>query len=87
MRYQYKPKGVCSRLITVEEEDGRIVEAAFEGGCDGNLKGICRLVQGMETEAVIEKFAGLCCGARGTSCPDQLARALKLKKNSTAETA
>ena len=79
MTYQYRPSGlVCSRMIEIEiREDGRIGRVAFTGGCPGNLSGISRLVVGMTPEEVIQKVDGLRCGGKATSCPDQLANALK----------
>lgn len=75
--YEYKTKGTCSRKITVELEGKTIKSVAFEGGCHGNLSGISKLVAGMDLDFVIERFAGNTCGSRATSCPDQLAEALK----------
>ena len=77
MKYNYVPRGVCSRLIELEIEDGIIKDCRFVGGCNGNLKGIGALVKGMEIEDAIDKLEGIDCGGRGTSCPDQLARALR----------
>ncbi len=77
MTYTYEPKGVCSQLITMEVEDGILQSVSFLGGCHGNLQGISRLVAGMKVEDVIEKLEGIRCGYKSTSCPDQLARALK----------
>ncbi len=77
MTYTYIPHGVCSRKIQVEIEDGIIKSAGFTGGCNGNTQGICKLVVGMDAEDAIEKLEGIDCGGRGTSCPDQLANALK----------
>lgn len=77
MTYTYEPKGVCSQLITMEVEDGILQSVSFLGGCHGNLQGISRLVAGMKVEDVIEKLEGIRCGYKNTSCPDQLARALK----------
>lgn len=75
--YTYKTEGTCSRSIDVEL-DGKIIKhVSFEGGCNGNLNGISRLVQGMDMDTVVERFSGTPCGNRPTSCPDQLARALK----------
>lgn len=76
MKYKYYPRGVCSRMITLDIEDDIIKECSFLGGCNGNLQGICRLVKGMEVDEAIEKLKGIDCGGRGTSCPDQLAHAL-----------
>ena len=76
----YKTKGTCSRAIELEL-DGDIVKSVnFVGGCNGNTKGIATLVQGMKIDDVIEKLQGTDCGGRGTSCPDQLAKALLLAK-------
>lgn len=73
----YKTRGTCSSEIHVEVEDGRVKEVFFVGGCNGNLKGVSALVTGMKVEEVIEKLEGIHCGMRPTSCPDQLAQALK----------
>lgn len=75
MRYQ--TSGTCSSYIDVEVEDGIIKSVAFTGGCHGNLQGISSLVKGMKVEDAIEKLQGIRCGFKPTSCPDQLARALK----------
>ena len=77
MQYTYTPKGVCSRQILVEIEDGVIQDAHFVGGCSGNTQGICALIKGMRTEDVIQRLEHIRCGSRPTSCPDQLAQALK----------
>ena len=77
MKLSYKTSGVCSRTITADIEDGKIYNLRFEGGCNGNTKGISALVEGMETEEVIRRLEGIRCGFKGTSCPDQLAKALK----------
>ena len=76
MTYTYRPTGVCSTQIDLELEDGIIQSVAFTGGCNGNLKGICRLVQGMTAQEAVEKLQGIQCGGKPTSCPDQLSRAL-----------
>ena len=76
-RYEYKTQGTCSRKITVEL-DGKIIrQVAFEGGCNGNLSGIAKLVEGMDMDFVIERFKGNTCNDKQTSCPDQLAIALQ----------
>ncbi len=76
-KYLYKTKGTCARSIEVEL-DGKIIKSvSFEGGCNGNLKGISKLVEGMDMDHVIERFAGNTCNNKPTSCPDQLAIALK----------
>lgn len=81
MTYEYKPQGVCSRKITVEL-DGNIVKSVkFDGGCNGNTKGIAKLVEGMTVEDVVERLSGITCGFKSTSCPDQLAKAVTLAYN------
>lgn len=77
MTYTYTPKGVCSRRMTVELEDGIIRSVQVEGGCNGNLQGISRLVVGMSAREAIERMKGIRCGFRPTSCPDQLSLALE----------
>ena len=77
MKYSYTPEGVCSRLMTVEIENDIIKSCEIVGGCHGNLQGISRLVEGMETEEAIEKLRGIDCRGRGTSCPDQLANCIE----------
>ena len=73
----YKTKGTCSSSINIEVKDGVIESVQFTGGCHGNLQGISALVQGMKVEDAIAKLEGIRCGFRPTSCPDQLAQALK----------
>ncbi|WP_343210197.1 TIGR03905 family TSCPD domain-containing protein [Anaerolentibacter hominis] len=73
----YKTSGVCSRAIHFEVEDGRLASVRFDGGCAGNTTGIARLVEGMEVHEAITRLEGIKCGYKSTSCPDQLARALK----------
>ena len=75
--YVYKTKGTCSKQITVELDGKTIRHVTFEGGCSGNLSGISKLVEGMDLDFVVGRFKGNTCGARPTSCPDQLARALE----------
>ncbi len=77
MKYEYTPVGVCSRKIYLEINDGKVENIEFVGGCNGNLKGIAELVKGMDVEDVIERLEGITCGAKPTSCPAQLAEALK----------
>ena len=77
MKVEFKTKGTCSSLIEIQTEQGIIEEVRFQGGCNGNLKGICSLVKGMPVAEVIQRLEGIRCGARPTSCPDQLAQALK----------
>ncbi len=80
MKLSYKTNGVCSRTITADIEDGKVYNLHFEGGCNGNTKGISALVEGMEIDEVITRLEGIKCGFKGTSCPDQLAQALKSLK-------
>lgn len=77
MHYEYKTKGTCSQKISFEIEDGILKDVQFLGGCNGNLKGIGSLVEGMPVEQVIQRLEGTTCGWKNTSCPDQLAKALK----------
>jgi uncharacterized protein (TIGR03905 family) len=81
MVYNYKTRGTCSRSISFEVDGGTVKNVRFEGGCNGNLKGIAALVEGMEIDDVIEKVEGIRCGFKSTSCPDQLAQALREVKN------
>ncbi len=73
----YKTKGTCSKSIEFEVENDIVTSIHFTGGCDGNLKGICKLVIGMNIDEVIERLSGITCGFKSTSCPDQLSIALK----------
>ena len=73
----YRTRGTCSQLIEVELDGTTIKRVQFTGGCNGNLKGISRLVEGMDANEAIRKLEGTDCNGRGTSCPDQLAKALK----------
>ena len=77
MQYEYKTKGTCSQRIFFEIEDGKLKNVSYLGGCNGNLKGICSLVEGWNVEDVIARLDGITCGGKPTSCPDQLATALK----------
>lgn len=77
MRYTYKTHGTCSTQIDLELDGDTIRSATFHGGCPGNTLGISKLVAGMKAHAVIDQFAGLRCGFKSTSCPDQLAKALR----------
>ena len=77
---RYIPSGVCSRAIDVEVENDIITSVAFTGGCNGNTQGISALVKGMNIDDAISKLEGINCNGRGTSCPDQLSKALKKKK-------
>ena len=77
-KYNYRTQGTCSTQIVIDVEDGVINEVEFFGGCNGNLQGISRLVKGMSCNDVIARLEGIKCGYKSTSCPDQLAQALKL---------
>ena len=77
MTFEYKPQGVCSRTLTFDIENGIVKNVKFQGGCHGNLQGISALVQGQKVEDVIGRLEGIRCGFKNTSCPDQLAQALK----------
>lgn len=81
MRYEYKTKGTCSQKIFFDVENGKVTNVQFLGGCNGNLKGIAALVEGMDVDQVISRVEGIRCGMKNTSCPDQLAKALKEAKN------
>ena len=81
MQYTYKTKGTCSQMISFEIEEGKVKNVQFFGGCNGNLKGIAALVEGMDAQEVISRVEGIKCGMKATSCPDQLAQALKAAQN------
>ena len=78
MTYSYTPRGVCARQMILDVEDGVLRSLQVQGGCHGNLQGISKLVAGMPVDEVIARLDGICCGHKSTSCPDQLAQALKL---------
>lgn len=80
MQYSYKTKGTCSQMITFDVEDNCVHNVQFFGGCNGNLKGIGALVEGMNIDDVISRVEGIKCGMKATSCPDQLAMALRAAK-------
>ena len=80
MTIEYTPRGVCSRKMTIEIEDGIIRSVRVDGGCSGNLQGISRLVEGMPVDEAISRMDGIRCGWKNTSCPDQMAQALKQYK-------
>ena len=77
MHITYSPKGVCSQLMEIDVEDGIIEKVVVKGGCSGNLQGISSLLVGMKAEDAIARMEGIRCGFKDTSCPDQLAKALK----------
>lgn len=78
MVMEYKPSGVCSRKMVIDVEEGVVKSLEVVGGCHGNLQGISKLVEGMKVEDVISRLEGIRCGFKPTSCPDQLAQALKI---------
>ena len=77
MHHQYKTSGTCSLMIDFDLEDGKVHNVQFLSGCNGNLQGIGKLVEGKDAQEVIDTLSGISCSGRPTSCPDQLARALK----------
>ena len=76
MKYEYTTRGTCSRAILLDMDGDVVKDVEFIGGCNGNLKGISALVKGMKYEDIKEKFEGITCGFRSTSCPDQLVKAI-----------
>ena len=80
--FQYNTHGVCAKAIYFDIEDNKLKNVSYLGGCNGNLKGIGALVEGMEIDEVINRVEGITCGMKKTSCPDQLAQALKAYKES-----
>ena len=78
MTYEYRTKGTCASKITFSLEDGVIHDVKFTGGCSGNTQGVARLVEGLDARDAIGKLAGIRCGFKATSCPDQLAKALTI---------
>ena len=80
MDYEYKTRGVCSRRITFSVEEGKVRNVFFDGGCNGNGKGVAALVEGMDVDEAISRMRGIRCGMKATSCPDQLAQALEQTK-------
>ena len=78
MQYEYKTSGTCSQRIIFDIEEGKVKNVTFLGGCNGNLKGIGSLVEGMDAQEVISRLEGTTCGMKSTSCPDQFAKALTL---------
>lgn len=77
MTYEYQPSGVCSKLFRLEvDDDGTVRHAEVVGGCSGNLQGVCRLIEGRKASEVAATLSGIKCGAKPTSCPDQLSKVL-----------
>lgn len=85
MKFSYKTNGVCARAITIEVEDNIVKKVAFQGGCSGNTQGIATLVEGMKVDEVVEKLKDIKCGFKNTSCPAQLAEALKEYKTTEGD--
>lgn len=82
MEYRYKTSGVCSQEMIIEIDGDIVKKVTIVGGCAGNTVGVSKLVEGMQIDEVIKRLKGIPCGYKGTSCPDQLARALEeIKKN------
>ena len=76
-KFTYKTRGVCSRSISFEIEDGKMHNVRFEGGCHGNTQGLAALAEGMDASDLVKRLEGTDCRGKGTSCPDQLAKAVK----------
>ena len=85
MQFEYRTQGTCSSMIHFEIEDGKLTNVEYTGGCNGNLQGIGRLVEGMPVDEVISRLRGIRCGYKPTSCPDQLATALEQAKAKAAK--
>ena len=83
--FQYNTHGVCAKAIYFDIEDNKLKNVSYVGGCNGNLKGIAALVEGMDVQDVISRVEGIQCGMKSTSCPDQLAQALKAYKAEIAK--
>lgn len=83
MDFEYKTKGVCSKKITFSVENDVVKNVVFDGGCNGNGKGVSALVEGMSVDEAIRRMKGIQCGSKSTSCPDQLAQALEQTKKDT----
>ena len=77
MEYTFIPRGVCSRTISIEIDNGIITNCKFTGGCSGNTQGLCSLIIGMDAEEAMNRLRGIDCNGRGTSCPDQLSIAIE----------
>ena len=85
MEFSFRPRGVCSQMMDIEVEDNKLKSLKVMGGCSGNLQGISKLVEGMDIDEVISRLEGIRCGFKNTSCPDQLAKALKMYKEEAAD--
>lgn len=77
MKIEYIPQGTCSRRIEIEIDNGIVGDLRVDGGCNGNLKGVAALCRGRRAQEVADALEGICCGAKSTSCPDQIAKALR----------
>ncbi len=77
MTHTYKTNGVCARQLSFDIEDGIVKNVHFVGGCSGNTQGVAKLAEGMKAEELVERLSGIRCGFKSTSCPDQLAKAIK----------
>ena len=80
MEYRFTPTGICSREMIIETDEDIVKKVTIIGGCHGNTQGVSRLVEGMKIDEVIKRLKGILCGNKGTSCPDQLAKALEEMK-------
>jgi uncharacterized protein (TIGR03905 family) len=85
LMYEYTTQGTCSSKIRFDIRDNKVCDVAFQGGCNGNLSGISILAEGMDANELVEKLKGIPCGAKQTSCPDQLATAVKLAVEAEAK--
>lgn len=85
MRYSYRTSGVCAQQIDFDYENGKVSGIVFYGGCNGNLKAISKLLEGADADYVVDTLLGNECGGKGTSCADQLAKAVKAAKAKEAE--
>ena len=81
MDYTFIPRGVCSRKITFDIEGNTVKNVRFAGGCSGNTQGLAALAEGMDADELIKRLSGIRCGFKGTSCPDQLAKAVAEAKS------
>ncbi len=82
--FEYRPQGVCSRLISLDLDGDRVRNVKFVGGCDGNLKAVSSLVDGLTVDEIAQKVGGIRCGVKGTSCGDQLAQAVQAARRAQA---
>lgn len=85
MTFEFVPRGVCARKMVISVEEGIVTDAQIIGGCHGNSQGVAALVKGMPVEEIISRLSGIRCGYKPTSCPDQLAAALKKYQEDAAK--